>query len=203
MSERKYYYSKLTDKEKHICDLVVDAVRGFEKSIRFYFHLNENSFSRVFDVIQKNYPDIFYLDIENTKMIISGLIATVHLAYLYPTSVIRKHQERIDKITNTILSPTIMGRDKLEIEIRIHELLLRNVDYSPELTNIESYSIVGPLLNTVQEYVKDIQKHFNCFVKKRESHAYVFLDYQHSQVARQIENMFGIWFSFLHHCDVI
>lgn len=160
MSERKYYYSKLTDKEKHICDLVVEAVRSFEKSIRFYFYLNENSFSRVFDVIQKDYPDIFYLDIANTKMIISGLIATVHLAYLYPTSVIRKHQERIDIITDTILSPAIMGRDKLEIETRIHELILRNVDYSPELTNIEGYSIVGPLLNrsgVCQGYSKAFQ----------------------------------------------
>lgn len=147
MNEKKYYYSKLSDKEKHICDLLVKAIKKIEKSIRFYFYLHVDSFSRVFDVIQKDYPDIFYLDISNTKMVVSGLMTTIQFAYLYPTSVIRKHQERIDRIINIILSDSIMERGSLEIEKHIHDLIVRNVKYSPVLTDFENYSVIGPLLN--------------------------------------------------------
>ena len=156
----KYYYSKLSNSEKEICDKIIKSIRSLDEKIVFNRPIPNSYFSNIFDVIQKDYPDIFYLDIKNIRMVNVGFILTIELSYLYPKSTINKYKSQIDEVLNTFITSKVMAKSKIDRERYIYDALLRSVKYSNSISGNEDYSIIGPLfhhMGVCQGYSKTFQ----------------------------------------------
>ena len=124
---------------------MVEGIKQLKKEIIVNVDMPMESYDNAFRAIEHDYPEIFYWDIENTRGKIRSGSSYFTLSYIYPNDMIRSYQSRLDSVVNSILTPTVRRLPKPEIEKVIHDWLVRNVTYSPKFTDVECFSIIGPL----------------------------------------------------------
>lgn len=149
MNERKYYYSKLSEEEKSICDIVISAIHNYERQVVFDSPVQSETFTNIFDVVQRDFPEIFYVDINHTTMYTKGPKSTILVEYLYPQNTIMQYQKRVKTVVDSIITPELMKKTKAERELYIYDMLVRNVTYATHMSVRENYNIIGPLVKKI------------------------------------------------------
>jgi len=142
----KYYYNKLSNDEQWLCNTIVDAIFRMQNTVTIRKIFVDNSvFQKVFEVINWDFPEIFYLDNNGTRIISNGISVKVELKYLYNTSAIESYLKRIKLINSKF---DMSYTDRLENLKEIHDFLVKYIKYQTSVRYNEcDYSLVGSLCN--------------------------------------------------------
>lgn len=146
----KYYYNRLSKKQQLLCDQIVGKLSKYENTIDIFDPLvtPENIFD-VFNVIDKDYPELFYLDIKNNAIEISMLAIRkrIKVKFIYPIAIIKEYCNRIEKIKKS-LQLSARNCSTLESKLKmIYTSIIRNICYNYTSISHLDYTIIGPLFN--------------------------------------------------------
>ena len=144
----KYYYNKLDDKLKSICDKIVKQLKNYNNIIMIHKNISAPEISKVMDVIDMDFPEIFFIDIKfNSYQIIDfGFVKKIKILFLYDIQQIRNIECKVNLIAENICSSLFFSKPVKQKERIIHDFLVEKVKYNYNSINIENHTIVGALL---------------------------------------------------------
>ena len=146
----RYYYNRLSKKQQLLCDLIVSKLSKYENIIDIFDPTvtPENIFD-IFNVIDKDYPELFYLDIKNNAIEISMIVIRkrIKVKFIYPIAVIKDYCNKLEQIKTSLKSSadncfTIESKLKM-----VYTSVIRNVNYNYSSISHLDYTIIGPLFN--------------------------------------------------------
>ena len=142
---KKYYFHKLNIEEQRICSTIVDSIVKQKKSVIINNVLfDKKVIQRIFDVINLDFPELFYFDISATKIIYTGFFTTIQLSYTFSTSTIKQYNQHISDDTFLFLSSSQLPLKRLK---NIYDYLITKVSYEQnDLSSKNKHTLIGPLL---------------------------------------------------------
>ncbi|MDO4486397.1 MAG: transglutaminase domain-containing protein [Bacillota bacterium] len=128
----RYYYNKLSTKEKQIYKDFYTGLKNCASVIKTATVLNpEKAMDRIFKAIINDNPHIYYVD--QTKMAYQYSVheIEIHPAYIFPKSQIASLNQRFEDKANDILSTVITTskNNELSKETALYEYFARNFSY--------------------------------------------------------------------------
>lgn len=150
--KKKYYYSHfLTDRERKICDLIIDGLENRKKSIVLPGMNSSNaSIFKVLEVIDLDFPEYFFLNIAATKIWSMGLTKKIDIGYLYSIDEITVIEKQINQKCQTIINAMSQESSLLNKEKILHNYLIKNTHYAVgDLSNPRLHNIVGALVDGI------------------------------------------------------
>lgn len=160
---KKYYYShSLTDKERKICDLIIEGLEHRRKSITLIgTNCSNTSIVKILKVIDLDFPEYFFLNITATKIWNIGLKTKIDIGYLYSINEIAAIEKQIAQKYNIIANSAIQGKSFQKKENALYTYLVKNVHYAEgTLSNPRLHNIVGALVDGIavcEGYAKAFQ----------------------------------------------
>lgn len=149
MITRKYYYSKLSPLLRDALNIILDKLQKHESEITIINpSVTANEIGKVFDIIDKDFPEIFFIDIKERPIEISayGPVKKIRVNYLYSIKETQRIQMEIKQITTIIIPQEIMSETILNREKIVHDYLAEKVEYHYNSHDATDYTIVGPIL---------------------------------------------------------
>lgn len=196
MVNRKFYYSKLTPMLRSVMDTIIKKLQKFESIISIVNPaVTSKQIGMLFEIIDKDFPEIFYIDIKKTliKIVEYGPVKQISINYLYSKYEVERIFDEIRDISSQILSPLSESDTILKREKHLHDYLASKVQYEFNSRDSMDYSIIGPLLHghaICEGYAKAykylceqsqlnclvvVGKAVNCKTGKMEKHAWNIL----------------------------
>lgn len=144
--KKKYYFHNLNAEEQKLCSTIVEAVVKRRKSViinnKSY---NQRVFQKIFDVINLDFPELFYFDISAVQIVYTGIIISIQLSYSLPDHVIKQYMQNIASEAFQFIDsyPSPIKRLKA-----IHEYLITSVSYEiSNSSNFNAHTLIGPLID--------------------------------------------------------
>ena len=102
----KYYYSHLlNDKEKQICDLIIDGLEQKQSNVVISGMKSSNaSITKVIEIISLDFPEYFYFSVEKTRIWHMGITTKIEIGYQYSGRELEYMEASISKTVDRILS---------------------------------------------------------------------------------------------------
>lgn len=147
---KKYYYSHLLNSnEQKICDLIIEAIQKIKHSLVLrFFKITKEVFNKIFEVINLDFPELYYFDISRTHIIYIGFTIKIQFGYLYSNNAIISINKTIEKQLSILNNKIALERSKLNIEKMIHDYLVSEVTYvKAEIAEAKYHNIVGVFLD--------------------------------------------------------
>lgn len=175
MITRKYYYSKLTPLLCGVLNNIIGKLQKHESVITIISpSVTAEQIGELFDIIDKDFPEIFFIDIKKSPIEIAvyGAVKKITVNYLYDIKETQHIQMEIQQISTKIIPPEILSDSILKREKIIHDYLADKVVYHYNSRDTMDYTIVGPILNgqaICEGYAKAFkyiceQSQLNCLV---------------------------------------
>lgn len=132
-----------------MCDKIIDGVSSLKSSISIFgLNFGKNSMDKIFEVINLDFPELFYLDISNTSIYSTGLTMTVKPSFFYPKDVISSMRTEIESKAKAITKNLPSGASALFKERTIHNYLAGNVKYAYNSNSkVNIFSIAGVFID--------------------------------------------------------
>ena len=149
---KKYYYShSLTNRERKICDLIIDGLENRKKSVILSGTDSSNaSIVKVLEVIDLDFPEYFFLNVAATKIWNMGLTKKIDIGYLYSIDEITLIEKQISQKCQGIISSISQESSLLKKEKMLHNYLIKNIHYAVgDLSNQRLHNIVGALVDGI------------------------------------------------------
>lgn len=147
---KKYYYSHLLNSdERKICDLIIEAIQEIKYSLVLHnYKITNEVFNRIFEVINLDFPELYYFDISKTRMIYVGSVVRIQFGYLYSKGIIFNISKAIGEYLLTLNRKISLECSKLNKEKIIHDYLVKEVEYAKtEIAENKYHNIVGAFLD--------------------------------------------------------
>lgn len=146
----RYYYEQLSSKLKNICNNIVAKLFRLERTITIFDStVSSQDIFDIFKVIDKDFPEIFYIDIKRHPLEISvlGLRKKISVTYLYSHSEILQYRSKLYNVVKSI-SVAVEKYDTQEQRERIvYNSILKNVTYNASAISLTDYTIIGPFIH--------------------------------------------------------
>lgn len=149
MVNRKYYYSKLSPALRHVLDQIVAKLKAYVSTIKIInTEVTVEQIADLFEVIDKDFPELFYLDIKRKPVEITslGFVKIVKVSFVYCQTEIERIQAEIDNVLSHVLTKGLKYEPISERARVLHDFLIQNVTYHYNSHDPSDYSIVGPFL---------------------------------------------------------
>lgn len=159
ISMNMFYYNLLTEEQKKIYTSIANGVKNFQEEfvVRDYIAGEKDEFATqvniAIEAFTNDHPEVFYLEAQYSSYVVSsfeGNYGYIKLNYTEETPELIK--EKINLMTNNIESyiKDLDGLSDYEKEIKIHDMLSYNVEYSDsELIPRKYHTAEGALLENV------------------------------------------------------
>lgn len=150
MVNRKYYYSKLSPALRHVLDQIVAKLKAYVSTIKIInTEVTVEQIADLFEVIDKDFPELFYLDIKRKPVEISslGAVKIIKVSFVYCQTKIEQIQVGIENVLLRVLTKELKYKPILERASKLHDFLIQNVTYHYNSHEPSDYSIVGPFLH--------------------------------------------------------
>ena len=152
----RYYYGKLTTKEKQIYKDFYDGIKNCDNVIRTIAIPNPDKvMGRIFSAIIADNPHIYYLEQTQIRYVYSPLGVEIHPSYVFPKSQIANYNQQFQIRANQIVSEIIAtaGTDELQREKALYEYFVKNFKYDKAALNTKdaialckAHSLIGVFL---------------------------------------------------------
>lgn len=152
----RYYYGKLTTKEKQIYKDFYNGIKNCENVIRtITVPKPDKVMERIFAAIIADNPHIYYLEQTQIRYVYSSLGVEIHPNYVFPKSQIASYNQQFQSRANQIISEVIAiaGNDELKREKALYEYFVRNFQYDKAALNTKdpialckAHSLIGVFL---------------------------------------------------------
>ena len=138
----RFHYSKLKQNEKRIYEKVAAAWLNYSDSV-VLLSAFQCDFQKVFDALNYDYPELFYVDFSNIVITQFAGSAHVRTSFLYSKAECERLKCQINDKISTILS----NIDKKNPERCIHDFLAENVSYAYNTLDASVHSIKATILD--------------------------------------------------------
>ena len=129
---RRYAYSLLTDSEKYVYSLLLDAVNNFVPEVtELGAAVTDEQVKKIFDYIHRDHPEIFWFRHGATYYFDTQthIVNKVELVYCLTEQEKQERQAQIEKEAEGFLSCVNDIMSDYEVVLRIYENIIRLVDY--------------------------------------------------------------------------
>lgn len=145
----RYYYASLSKSKMQLCNRIVSQLKKGRQNFEVFEPLIQaQEIFDVISVIDKDFPEIFFLDIKRKPAQISqiGFLKKVYIPFAYSMYQIRELQSEIEKILQA-LSVQVYRANSIEKKEKIlYDYLTTHVTYDYAVPIPMHYTIVGPLI---------------------------------------------------------
>lgn len=141
MTYDRYYYTRLSDREKKIYKTIYNGLTAFAPGIHIstLTGLGIDPVKILYAVDMDN-PHLFYVDFRHIPGHITALEKVLQPSYLYTPQETKQMQAKIQTILQKILSK-VNGSTDYERELSLHDILVRNVLYDHvAANNLDAYA---------------------------------------------------------------
>lgn len=132
-----------------LCSRIVSQLKKGQQNIEIFEpFIQAQEIFDVMSVIDKDFPEIFFMDIKREPVQISqiGFVKRVHIPFAYPMHQIRELQSEIEKVLQD-LSVRVYHANSLEEKEKIlYDYLTSSMTYDYAVPTPIHYTIVGPLI---------------------------------------------------------
>lgn len=152
----RYYYGKLTAKEKQIYKDFYNGIKNCENVIRTIAVPNPDKvMGRIFTAIIADNPHIYYLEQTQIRYVYSPLGVEIHPSYVFSKSQIANYNQQFQSRANQIVSEVTKtaGNDELKREKALYEYFVRHFKYDKAALNTKdpivlckTHSLIGVFL---------------------------------------------------------
>ena len=144
-SPHKFYYNRLSDKEKHAYNEIITHIYDMPESIRIPA-VNDAELSNVFSAILHDNPDLFFIG-RKCSLTSNFLITECSLEYTVSKSEYAEMKAELNERCHEILSSLSNIEDDWQTELEIHDSIIKNCEYKLEEGNYICSSSYGALVN--------------------------------------------------------
>lgn len=145
----KYYYSNLPKNQIQLCDKIVSQLKKGRQVIEIFepFVQPQEIFD-VMSVIDKDFSEIFFLDIKRKPIQISqiGFIKRVQIPFAYSMHQIQTLQANIEQVLHNLSNQVYQVNSIEDKEQILYDYLTMNVTYEYAIPSLIHHTIVGPLV---------------------------------------------------------
>lgn len=143
----RYNFLLCSSEEKNLYIILLNSFLQHKEKIRICkTHIN-SIISSCFEYINKDYPELFFVDFNHFNILSSLTTTTIIVQYHYSISEIQALNIKIYNYINHIKSLTynLSSRDqKLKF---IYEYIAKSIKYNSGVTTDKDYNILGPIIN--------------------------------------------------------
>lgn len=152
----RYYYGKLTTKEKKIYKDFYDGIKNCENVIRTITIPNPDKvMGRIFNAIIADNPHIYYVEQSMIQYTYSPLGIEIRPQYVFLKSQMTSYSQRFQEKANEIVTEIIAvaGNDELKREKALYEYFVKHFEYDKDALNTKdpmklckAHSLIGVFL---------------------------------------------------------
>jgi len=152
MITARYYYNKLSQKDKKIYKAIYDGIMNYQPYVEVPgIDLNENKVGLIYQCILWDNPFIFSVGEYAMWHALSADKSRVNMTTLCDSTTEKKYRKEIENAVNQILSvPGLKKMSDFQKEVFVHDFILNNVEYDKTLGNngkkIQPYTVYGALV---------------------------------------------------------
>ena len=144
-SPYKFYYERLSDKEKHAYNEILSHIYDMPESIRTP-GINEEELRSVFSALLYDNPDLFFLS--RKCSIVSGFFLTeCSFEYSMTKEEYQTCKAELDEVCDEVISSLSAPDDDWQTELEIHDYIVRNCEYELVEDDFICSSSYGALVN--------------------------------------------------------
>lgn len=148
----RYYYSRLTEKEKYVYTRLYKGVVALEKNIFIPIHVEQESIQRIYQAITDDNPYLYYFNQSVLNTAVSDQAMILMPQYFCTAEQIATYNGRLNQIINQMIADLDLLRVDEDLrEKRIHDYFCENIVYDEQGTKQETafgrlvaaHSIIG------------------------------------------------------------
>lgn len=145
----RYYYSKLEPEQKRACDVIISSLQKYNNTIRISgLRISPNDIFNLMSAIDKDYPELFYIDIKQHPIEILSRWNTIEVKvkFIYDTATIRDYYNKFSEIRNSLIKHIENKKDTKSKLDCVYSSIAKSVIYNHGRITPMDYTISGPLL---------------------------------------------------------
>lgn len=147
----RYYFNRLTPKEKEIYTTLYKGVTALDKEIYFPKMVTQDEISRIFHAVTHDNPHLYYFNQTHMDIGMTPFGSLFLPQYFCNREQIETYNGRIQECVSRIVSDMgLLNYSELEKEKRVHDYLCLNCTYDHEALNtskvnrlVAAHSIIG------------------------------------------------------------
>ena len=131
----RYYYSRLTEKEKYVYTRLYKGVVALEKNIFIPIHVEQESIQRIYQAITDDNPYLYYFNQSVLNTAVSDQAMILMPQYFCTAEQIATYNGRLNQIINQMIADLdLLRMDETLREKRIHDYFCKNIVYDEQGT---------------------------------------------------------------------
>jgi hypothetical protein len=144
-SPNKFYYSRLSDKEKHAYNEILSHIYDMPESIRIP-EINETELRKVFSALLYDNPDLFFIG-RKCSIASSFFLTECSLEYTMSKEEYIESKAKLDEICSEVISGLSNPHDEWQTELEIHDFVVETCEYKLVEDDFICSSSYGALVN--------------------------------------------------------
>lgn len=145
----RYYYSKLEPEQKRACDVIISSLQKYNNTIKLSGQrVSPKDIFNLMSVIDKDYPELFYIDIKQRPIEIVSRWNTIEVKvnFIYDATIIRNYTDKFMSIRNSLVKYVeSKPNSKTKLDC-VYGSIAKSVIYNHGMITPMDYTISGPLL---------------------------------------------------------
>lgn len=146
----RYYYSKLEPLQKRACDIIVSSLQKYNNTIRISgFRLSPDEIFDLMSVIDKDYPELFFIDIKQHPIEIVSRWNTIEVKinFIFDVNTIKGYTKKFIGIRESLIKHVANKQNNKTKLDCVYSSIAKSVVYNHGVITPMDYTISGPLLN--------------------------------------------------------
>ena len=148
----RYYYNRLSNKEKTIYNELYKSIINLQPVAKVTGCLTMPTVTRIIEAITNDNPHLYFFNQTEIRLQMSALSSNIYLSYFFNKSEITSYNKKIEDAVNKIVRNLQLetAGSEYEIEKRVHDTLASHLEYDHSAINTTdkrhlavAHSIVG------------------------------------------------------------
>lgn len=141
----KFYYDRLSDKEKHAYNEILSHIYDMPETIRIP-EINDVEFRKVFSALLYDNPDLFFIG-RKCSLVSNFLVTECSIEYTMTAEEYAESKAKLDEKCDEILSSLSDPDDEWQTELEIHDYIIENCEYKLVEDEFVYSSSYGAIVN--------------------------------------------------------
>lgn len=144
-SPHKFYYDRLSDKEKHAYNEILSHIYDMPETIRIP-EINDVEFRKVFSALLYDNPDLFFIG-RKCSLASNFFVTECSLEYTMTPEEYAESKAELDRKCDEILFSLSDPADEWQTELEIHDFIIKNCEYKLVEDEFIYSSSYGAIIN--------------------------------------------------------
>lgn len=144
-SPHKFYYDRLSDKEKHAYNEILSHIYDMPETIRIP-EINDVEFRKVFSALLYDNPDLFFIG-RKCSLVSDFFVTECSIEYTMTPEEYAERKSELDKKCEEIISSLSAPDDEWQTEFEIHDFIIENCEYKLVEDEFVYSSSYGAIIN--------------------------------------------------------